>query len=127
MPEVRKRRELWFEQAELWGGAAEPAAEAAPAAEAPAPECAATVEPAPRARGFALMADAPAPSKLSSTVRRERPVARRLDEVAKFLQVNDAVHGMRGGPELALPRGQFFARCSLWRGSRVGTPFLMGC
>lgn len=124
----RKRRELWHEQGELWQETAESHAEHDPSAqvfeERPLRE---PVSASRRTTGFGLMAEPASGSGLSSIVRQPRVVGQRLDVVAKFLQVNDAVHGMRGASGLALPRGQFSARCALWRGARVGTPFLMGC
>lgn len=124
----RKRRDLWLEQGELWREADDTHAEHVPAPRAlEEPALTDPVSASRRATGFSLMAELPPDSTLSSTVRRARVPARRLDDVAKFLQVNGAVHGMRGEAELALPRGQFAARCALWRGARVGTPFLMGC
>lgn len=123
----RKRRELWREQGELWQEAdthAEHVTSAQVFEERPLRE---PVAASRRADGFGLVAEPVPNSGLSSIVPRPRVVGQRLDIVAKFLQVNDAVHGMRGGSGLALPRGQFSARCSLWRGARVGTPFLMGC
>ena len=124
----RKRRELWTEQGELWKEAEETHAEHVVSGpvfeERPLRE---PVAESRRASGFGLVAEPVPNSGLSSIVPRPRVVGQRLDVVAKFLQVNGAVHGMRGQAELALPRGQFAARCALWRGARVGTPFLMGC
>lgn len=55
-----------------------------------------------------------------------RGAGNQLVEIAKFLQVNGAVGGLSGHSNFNLPRGRFSARCSLWRGSAAGTPFLMG-
>ena len=64
--------------------------------------------------------------QLTETYRkRDRGV--RLDVIAKFLQVNRAVDGVDGMSRFALPRRQFAAKCSLWKGSSIGTPFLTGC
>jgi len=49
-------------------------------------------------------------------------------EIAKFLQVNRAVHGVESGPgRFALPARAFEAEFQLWKGSDSVTPFLMGC
>lgn len=52
----------------------------------------------------------------------------RTVDIARYLQVNQAVHGIEAGVgPLNLPRRDFAAEVALWRGSEVGTPFLSGC
>lgn len=125
---LRRRRPAWFEQQELW-----PANAAAVRAdqfgegrvfeEEPARGVfvreEVDIEEVPHMDAFDVHGTG------ESYRRRERGV--RLDVIAKFLQVNRAVDGVDGSSRFALPRRGFAAKCSLWKGSPVGTPFLTGC
>lgn len=52
----------------------------------------------------------------------------RTADIARYLQVNQAVHGIDAGlGPLNLPRRDFAAEVALWKGREVGTPFLSGC
>lgn len=48
------------------------------------------------------------------------------EEVARLLEVNAGVSGVRVPSAVELPRFRFSARVDLWKGRPVGTPFVMG-
>lgn len=48
------------------------------------------------------------------------------EEVARLLEVNASVIGIRGLPSVELPRAPFAARVALWKARPVGIPFVMG-
>jgi hypothetical protein len=118
-PATRSRGDL-FEQAELWNST--------PAASAPVREAApvrAVVPPVSRMQ--------PVHRGVSRRIPDSRPYAERGHQVcrvdiARYLQVNNAVYG-RLAPvaDLALPRQAFNAELKLWKGSEIGTPFVTGC
>lgn len=115
-----------FEQAELW-----PSRSGAAKAAVVPPQAVARPDVAPVA-------------KRSVAHARSRPVARRTvaagslyadrghcvrrADIARYLQVNNAVYG-RVAPveDLSLPRRSFNAVLNLWKGSEIGTPFVTGC
>ena len=112
-----------FEQAELWTAA--PVRTVAPAA----PREAAPVRPAatpvsraqPAPRGVSRRTPASA-----IYAERGRQVCR--EDIARYLQVNNAVYGrLVPVADLALPRQSFNAELKLWKGSEIGTPFVTGC
>lgn len=123
-------RASWMEQAELWA----PAPSDIPAR--PAPEPAALPAPAltvarvsPRASRTQAAAK---PRSLRTTPRgggyAQRRQSVRTEDIARYLQVNQAVHGVQAGPgAFDLPRRSFSAEVPLWKGSEMGTPFLSGC
>lgn len=115
-----------FEQAELWPSRSGEVKPAVSAKAAPRPEV--------------------APVAKRSVVRsaRSRPVARRTvtpgsiyaerghrvnrEDIARYLQVNNAVYGRVVPVEaMTLPRRSFNAVLNLWKGSEIGTPFVTGC
>ena len=130
---ARKRQVQWFEQAELWKDDAEPAADPEPAvAEAtPAP-----VEPIRVARAMeaidemiATRATSEARNEATSSFRTSQRSVR-MAEIAKFLQVNQALDGINADQHrFSLPLRRFAASFSrsLWKGSPVGTHFVTGC
>jgi hypothetical protein len=65
---------------------------------------------------------------VASATYAERGRRVRTEDIARFLQVNGAVHGrLVPVKELALPSRSFSAVVNLWRGSEIGTPFVTGC
>lgn len=124
-----RSRSALFEQAELWD--ARPAAAARPVA--PAPVEPARVEAPVVARTESVARMKPA---VRSAARRapvsatyaERGRRVRTEDIARYLQVNNAVYG-RLAPvsDLSLPRRSFSAELNLWKGSELGTPFVTGC
>lgn len=110
-----------MQQAELWAEA--PAEAQAPAAPAPAPSLsrlALLARPVPVAKARTVR-----PRNDTSYAQRRRAV--RTEDIARYLQVNQAVHGIEGEAPFALPGRSFAAEVSLWKGRDVGTPFLTGC
>ena len=118
--ETRGRRG-WMEQPELWQTA--PAATAG--AQAPvATERAALARPRPRAAATARTLRMRPQAAAYADQRRSV----RTEDIARYLQVNQAVHGATGGPApMDLPRRAFAAEVELWKGRNVGTPFVSGC
>ena len=134
-------RPTWLEQPELWSDTprvTNPMPTAAPVARPVL-----SVRPVPvAARPAVEHVEAPAP-----VLRRVRPGAThalrpppvetgyaqkrrsvRTADIARYLQVNQAVHGIEAGVgPLNLPRRDFAAEVAVWRGREVGTPFLSGC
>ncbi len=120
---VRPRARL-VEQAELWD--VRPVA-AAPAAPAQPVEAAAPARSGVGVRARPAVRPA-ARTVVASSTYAERGRRVHTEDIARYLQVNNAVYG-RLVPvrDLALPRRSFNAELQLWRGSEIGTPFVTGC
>lgn len=89
-------------------------------------------EPAPRSRAETLARPVPAksvrkvriaPAALNYADRR-RTVQR--EEIARLLEVNEGVSGVKRLPAVEMPRHRFFAQVDLWKGRPIGTPFVVG-
>lgn len=89
-------------------------------------------ESAPRTRAERL--SKPAPAKTVRKLRMaptsmnyadSRRTAHR-EEIARLLEVNEGVNGVRRMPAVEMPRHRFFAQVDLWKGRPIGTPFVMG-
>lgn len=88
--------------------------------------------PISRSRAARLAKPAPAQAvrKLRMTpvaagyAERRRTVHR--EEIARLLEVNAGVNGIKVAPSVELPRHRFAAQVDLWKGRPVGTPFVMG-
>lgn len=48
------------------------------------------------------------------------------EEIARLLEVNEGVNGVKRMPAVEMPRYRFFAQVDLWKGRPIGTPFVMG-
>lgn len=126
----RKRPVQWFEQPELWSEEPPRAVEpATPVVRPDEPSSATARLEALEEITYARRA-APAPAVPAAAVFRSQARGVRMDEIAKFLQVNNALHGLDAEQHrFSLPAGEFAARFvrALWKGTPVGTPFVRGC
>jgi hypothetical protein len=130
----RRRQVVWSEQSEFWPGEVLEDDVAAPAAPADA-------EPMQRSKQRPIETTRPRirskPKAVAPAVVRrstsqsyaEQPKTVRTADIARYLQVNGAVHGANGASWFALPQRRFAAgyERSLWKGRPVGTPFVSGC
>ncbi|MCO5060662.1 MAG: hypothetical protein M9963_01460 [Kiritimatiellae bacterium] len=55
---------------------------------------------------------------------RRRSVQR--EKIARLLEVNESVNGVRLAEAVAMPRSSFVARVDLWKGRPIGMPFVLG-
>lgn len=119
-PVASRARRGWMEQPDLW--------QEAPAVPAAKPEVVAERPVAARSRPRAAAPARTLRMRPQAPVYAEQRRSVRTEDIARYLQVNQAVHGATGGPAaLALPRRAFTAEVSLWKGREVGTPFVSGC
>lgn len=134
-------RPTWLEQPELWSDT--------PRATSPMPTAAPVARPVSSARPLPVEARAAvehleAASPVLARVGLPKPRTVRshpMDagyahqrrkvhtvDIARYLQVNQAVHGIDANTcPMDLPRRGFAAEVALWKGREVGTPFLSGC
>lgn len=86
---------------------------------------AARVEPVARVKPAIRSAARRVPTSATYAERGRRV---RTEDIARYLQVNNAVYGrLVPVADLALPRRSFNAELQLWKGSELGTPFVTGC